>query len=168
MKDMHLMDQPPTLWVTVVTDPQTLFSCIKEAQKANLPATNLLGNKESTDNPQWSKDKNGTLYYDRQVFVPNTGDLCLLVINSRHDHVLARHLGQSKTYQLICWDYNWPNLQKFVVNYIRSCYVCDRNKARHHKPYGLLKQLPIPHNPRNPSLWISSNSYHHQKAIWTF
>jgi len=30
------------------------------------------------------------------------------------------------------------------VDYIQSYYVCGRNKPRHHKPYGLLKQLLIP------------------------
>jgi len=42
------MDQSLTLQATVVMGPQTLFSHVKKAQKANLPATNLLGDKEST------------------------------------------------------------------------------------------------------------------------
>jgi len=34
-----------------------------------------------------------------------------------------------------------------MSDYIRSYNVCGRNKARHHKLYGLLKQLPIPPRP---------------------
>src|SRR5258707_8512122 len=34
-----------------------------------------------------------------------------------------------------------------VKQYIRSCTVCARSKANRHKPYGFLKQLPIPPQP---------------------
>ena len=87
------------------------------------------------------------LYYEEQLFVPDTGDLRLQVLKTKHDHVLAGHPGQAKTYQLVRRDFNWPNLQEFVSDYVRSCIICGRNKARRYKPYGLLKQLPIPPRP---------------------
>src|SRR5260370_33071462 len=31
-----------------------------------------------------------------------------------------------------------------VKSYVNSCTNCTHNKAPHHKPYGKLKQLPIP------------------------
>ena len=31
-----------------------------------------------------------------------------------------------------------------VTDYCRSCTTCSWNKAKHHKPYGLLQQLPVP------------------------
>src|SRR5260221_14783459 len=34
-----------------------------------------------------------------------------------------------------------------VKQYIRSCTVCACSKANRHKPYGFLKQLPIPPQP---------------------
>src|SRR5260370_36880229 len=36
-----------------------------------------------------------------------------------------------------------------VKSYINSCMNCTCNKAPHHKPYGKLKQLPIPNKPWN-------------------
>jgi hypothetical protein len=30
------------------------------------------------------------------------------------------------------------------VDYVKSCITCARSKAKQHKPYGLLCQLPIP------------------------
>jgi len=77
----------------------------------------------------------------------NTDDLQLQVLKANHDHVLAGHPGQSKTYHLVRREFNWPNLWEFVSDYVRSCNVCERNKVRYHKPYGLLKQLPIPPRP---------------------
>ena len=34
-----------------------------------------------------------------------------------------------------------------VRKYVQSCTICTRAKVTHHKPYGLLKQLPIPMQP---------------------
>ena len=79
--------------------------------------------------------------------MPNTDGLRLQVLKANHDYVLAGHLGQSKTYHLVRREFNWPNLREFVSDYVQSCNVCGRNKVRYHKPYGLLKQLPIPLRP---------------------
>jgi len=82
----------------------------------------------------------GILYYEGQFFMSDTGDLWLQVLKTKHDHVLAGHPEQSKTYQLVHQDFNWPNLHReFMSDYIWSCNVCGRNKARHHKLYELLK-----------------------------
>ena len=45
---------------------------------------------------------------------------------------------------MICCDYTWPRLCDFVKSYCKSCTTCMRAKPQRHKPYGLLKQLPIP------------------------
>src|SRR6202043_3749019 len=62
----------------------------------------------------------------------------------RHDHLLTRHFGQTKTLALVLRDYTWPKLQGFVSDFCKSCTTCGRAKAPQHKPYGMLKQLPIP------------------------
>src|SRR5258708_5769001 len=40
-----------------------------------------------------------------------------------------------------------PGLRCMVGDYVRSCTSCACTKVPHHKPYGLLKQLPIPSQP---------------------
>src|SRR6266540_3423573 len=35
-------------------------------------------------------------------------------------------------------------MQAFIKDYCNSCTVCGQIKPRRHKPYGLLKSLPIP------------------------
>ncbi len=59
----------------------------------------------------------------------------------------AGHYGQNKTVELIYQDYVWPGMQAFIKDYCNSCTVCGRIKPRWHKPYGLLKPLPIPVRP---------------------
>src|SRR5258708_6644557 len=49
--------------------------------------------------------------------------------------------------ELIHCNYHWPGLRCMVGDYIRSCTSCACTKVMCHKPYGLLKQLPIPGQP---------------------
>ena len=43
----------------------------------------------------------------------------------------------------------WPDLCKFIEEFCKTCITCGRSKPRRHKPYGLLKQLPVPEQPWN-------------------
>jgi len=103
----------------------------------------------SPDNadPRWSFGEDGLLRQDGKIFVPDTNDLRLRILRYKHDHILSGHFGQNKTLQLVRRDYSWPNLRTFVMDFVKSCTVCKRNKSQRHKPYGFLKQLPIPVRP---------------------
>ena len=99
--------------------------------------------------PNWTVDESGLLrQYDR-IYVPDVADLRLKVLQHKHDHILSGHYGQNKTLQLIRRDYVWPNLRTFVQHFCNSCTTCKRAKAPRHKPYGFLKQLPVPERPWN-------------------
>jgi len=58
-------------------------------------------------------------------------------------------LGKTGTLELIWCEYTWPGLQTFIKDYVQSCTSCTRAKTLRHRPYGLLKQLPIPEKPWN-------------------
>ena len=73
----------------------------------------------------------------------------LRVLRNCYDHITAGHLGQNKTLELIHHTYIWPDLWTFVCDYCKSCTTCGRSKAPWHKPFGTLKQLPIPERPWN-------------------
>ena len=49
--------------------------------------------------------------------------------------------------ELILRDYWWPDLRKFVEDYVKSCNTCARIKPVRHKPYGLQQPLPVPERP---------------------
>src|SRR5258708_1080287 len=92
-------------------------------------------------------EREGCLLFRERKYIPNKGMLRLHTICDHHDHPTAGHFGETKTTELICHNYHWPGLRCMVVDYIRSCTSCARTKATRHKPYGLLKQLPIPGQP---------------------
>src|SRR5882724_10396431 len=45
--------------------------------------------------------------------------------------------------------YHWSGIPVYVKDYCKSCTTCSCAKPVCHKPYGLLKQLPIPEKPWN-------------------
>src|SRR5277367_3087970 len=100
-------------------------------------------------NPKWTIDDSGLLRYNNQIFIPDVADLRLKILQNKHDHILAGHFGQNKTLEAVRRDYVWPNLHTFVQHFCSSCTTCKRSKSPRHKPYGLLKQLPVPEQPWN-------------------
>src|ERR1700746_1580027 len=92
----------------------------------------------------WSLGADGLLKLDNPVCVPDVNDLRLRILRYKHDHPLSGHFGQARTLDLIHREYTWPGICTFVKSYVSSCTSCARAKVPRHKPYGLLKQLPIP------------------------
>jgi hypothetical protein len=107
------------------------------------------GHLPEPSDPHWTLGSDGLLRCDDRIYVPNSNDLRLRVLQYHHNHILSRHFGQNKTLQVIHQKYFWPNLRTFVQDYCKSCTTCMRSKAQRHKPYGTLQQLPVPEKPWN-------------------
>ena len=121
---------------------------------SSLPSDPLAAIHLSTKAPdsRWSVDSDGFLRLDGCIYVPDSDDLHLQVLRYKHDHPLSGHFGQNWILELIRHKYTWPGLHTYVKDYVSSCTTCARAKAPSHKPYGLLKQLPIPEKPWNSIL----------------
>jgi len=138
---------PLELHAAVIINSQMLLDDIQTTIRKDLTYLRFLKTGKGLKLNHWSRKEDGLILHNDCVFVLDNKDLRLHVLKSKHDHKLAGHLGQSKTFQLVQRHYSWPNLKSFVIDYIRSCNACSRNKSRRHKPYSLLKQLPIPPQP---------------------
>src|SRR5258705_13717005 len=102
---------------------------------------------KTTNQPDGWTEREGCLLFCKRKYIPNKGTLWLHTIHDHHDHPTAGHFGETKTTELICCNYHWPGMRCMVGDYVRSCTSCTHTKATCHKPYGLLKQLPIPGQP---------------------
>jgi len=145
MNTAHLIS--PTLKAIFILDQETLLADIKAAAALDPSLEKLVEPEQQAANHLWTLDQERILQFNGKIFVPNISDLCLRVLKSKHDHILSGHPGKEKTLQLVLRDYNWPKLREFVTDYVKTCNTCMRNKPKNHKPYGLLKQLPIPPQP---------------------
>ena len=136
----------PVLRAAITIDVEQLHKDIRNALPLDPVSASLMSNLPSS---RWEITSEGFLLHDKRIYVPNHDDLPLRILRYKHDHVLSGHMGQNKTIELIRREYVWPGLRTFVKDYCKSCTTCMRSKPQRHRPYGLLKQLPIPERPWN-------------------
>src|SRR5258708_6663389 len=128
-------------------DHRALVMDITRVAESDHLAQELWSKLETSDPPwgwEWSE---GQLQFQGCLYVPNQEILHLQVIRNHHDHPVAGHFREARTSELIHHSFHWPGLRQMVKDYVASCTMCARTKSVRHKPYGKLKQLPIPSQP---------------------
>jgi hypothetical protein len=99
------------------------------------------------DGALWAFDSQGLLRYNDAVYVPAQSSVREELIKLHHDDPLAGHFGVEKTQDLIKRKYYWRELDEDVKEYLEVCEICQRTKARRHRPYGEMQALPRPDQP---------------------
>uniref|UniRef100_A0ABD2WNZ3 RNA-directed DNA polymerase n=1 Tax=Trichogramma kaykai TaxID=54128 RepID=A0ABD2WNZ3_9HYME len=61
-------------------------------------------------------------------------------IYEAHDVAQAGHLGIDKTYTRVATYYYWPGIYADVVDYVKSCHVCQEQKSSNQARSGLMGQ----------------------------
>jgi hypothetical protein len=144
----------PALHASFVIDDHQLCEDIRSGLPLDPAITPILENLRSNSaKDKWSLDNDRLLREHGKIYVPDVNDLRLHILCARHDHPLAGHFRQAKTTALGFRDYTWPKFRGFVSDFCKSCTTCGRVKAPRHKPYRMLKQLPIPEKLWN-SIWM--------------
>src|SRR5258708_11252556 len=128
-------------------DHDVLTESITTAYVEDNLAKKICEQIKTANQPDGWMEREGCLLFRERKYVPNKGTLRLHTICNHHDHPTAGHFRETNTTQLIHCNYHWPGLRCMVGDYIRSCTSCAHTKLMCHKPYGLLKQLPIPGQP---------------------
>eukprot|EP00253_Pinus_taeda_P014747 PITA_14747 len=84
------------------------------------------------------------IYYRDWIFLTEGSQLKKKILQASHDSPLAGHQGFTKTYRAIRERFSWKGLKEDVLQHIRECDVCQRNKGEMGHLVGLLQPLPIP------------------------
>ena len=80
----------------------------------------------------------------RLLYVPNATGLRAKLLHEHHDSNTSGHLGMDKTAASIERHFYWPNIRETVREYVKTCPLCQSNKAANAKPIGLMQSLPVP------------------------
>ena len=87
---------------------------------------------------------NEQLHYRECVYVPDHHPLRLHLCKEHHDTPVAEHPEKAKTYELLIHNYYWPNMQRFVDQYVWNCHTCTRTKTPRHVKFKVLWLLSVP------------------------
>jgi hypothetical protein len=82
------------------------------------------------------------LIYRGRIYVPNSQELKNMILREMHNVPYDGHPGY-KIIAVVKRQYYWPGMKKEVVDFIAKCLECQKVKAEHRHPVGLLQPLPI-------------------------
>ena len=89
-------------------------------------------------------DPAGLLRFSNIIYIPNDFQLKLHVLAFIHNSRAGGHLGIDKTTDMFARHFYFPGMEKFIKEYVRGCYTCQRDKPVNRRRYGPLRPLPIP------------------------
>ena len=80
-----------------------------------------------------------------QLVVPES--LREKVVSLAHDTLLSGHRGSSKTLNRVLQEFYWPGINNFVLKYVSSCDLCQRNVSKGTVGKAPLGSLPVTGTP---------------------
>jgi hypothetical protein len=89
------------------------------------------------------EDSQGTLWLVKRICVPNLKHIRELILREAHDSAYSIHPGSTKMYKDLNTRYWWYGMKRDIAEYIALCDTCQRAKAEHQRPAGLLQPLKV-------------------------
>ena len=105
------------------------------------------------DSDPWFEQQHNTKHLSKidnvwmrgtRICVPEHLNLKQRIFYEMHAAPYSGHLGAGNTERNIAQHYWWFNMQKDVIQYVRTCPICQRNRKPTHKAHGELQSLPVP------------------------
>jgi hypothetical protein len=132
---------------TIIMYQSNLKDIILEAAKVDLQYIELVTKLQQGKMQQKVEDYelgiDGIILYKNIVYVPNYLELRSAILNEMHNLPYAGYLGYQKTISAVKSQYYWPCMKNEVTDFIAKCLECQKVKAEHRHPIGLLQPLPI-------------------------
>jgi hypothetical protein len=129
--------------VELVLEP-TLEQEIRKGQLKDEKLREIAENIAKGKSPGFRKDDNGTLWFGKRLCVPEDKNIRGAILREAHESAYSIHPGSTKMYLDLKEKYWWYGLKRDVAEYVALCDTCQRVKAEHKRPAGLLEPMQIP------------------------
>jgi len=97
---------------------------------------------EAVHSSEWS-NIDGLLQFRGKIYVLQSLDLHRQIVALCHDTQIAGHPGRWKTLELVSQNYWWPQMFRYIGQYMSTCDFCLRTKPWRHSPVGELQLLSV-------------------------
>jgi hypothetical protein len=94
--------------------------------------------------PDFREDAEGVVWFKDRLCVPDIKSIWELILKEAHETVYSIHPGSEKMYQDLKKWFWWYGMKREIAEYVARCDSCQRIKAEHQRPAGLLQPLQIP------------------------
>jgi len=122
----------------------TLEEEIRKAQGSDQDLMKIRKHTGENKAPDFRVDDKETLWYKNRICVPREGKFRDIIMDEAHNSAYSIHPGATKMYMDLRQKYWWNGMKADIAQFIAHCDICQRVKAKHQKPAGLLQPLPIP------------------------
>ena len=99
------------------------------------------GHSRSVRMAEWS-ESDGLLHFRGKIYVPDGKDLHRQIVSQHHDTRVVGHAGRWKTLELVSRNYWWPQMSRYISQYVKTCDLCLCTKVQQSPPIGELSPLP--------------------------
>jgi hypothetical protein len=94
--------------------------------------------------PYFREDAEGVVWFKDRLCVPDITSIRELILKEAHGTAYSIHPGSEKMYQDLKKRFWWYGMKREIAEYVARCDSCQRIKAEHQRPAGLLQPLQIP------------------------
>jgi hypothetical protein len=84
------------------------------------------------------------VWFKDRLYIPDIKSIRELIIKEAHETAYSVHPGSDKMYQDLKERFRWYDMKREIGEYVTICDSCQRIKAEHQRPTGLLQPLQIP------------------------
>ncbi|WVZ52493.1 hypothetical protein U9M48_003547 [Paspalum notatum var. saurae] len=127
----------------LVLEP-TIKDQIIAAQKQDKGMSHIRDEINDKKKAYFKLDEEGVLWFKNRLVVPKDMELRKKIIDEAHTSMFTLHPGSNKMYQDLKQKFWWTRMKREIAKYVSECDVCQRVKADHLKPAGMLQPLAVP------------------------
>ncbi|WVZ94009.1 hypothetical protein U9M48_039953 [Paspalum notatum var. saurae] len=122
----------------------TIKEQIITAQKQNKGMAFIREGMDEKKRACFTLDDQGVLWFKNRLVVPKDMKLRKKILDEAHMSMFTMHPGSNKMYQDLKQKFWWTRMKREITKYVSECDVCQRIKADHLKPAGMLQPLEVP------------------------
>jgi hypothetical protein len=126
-----------TQGVTVELEP-TLEQDIRKGQKDNEKINEIRQLIIDGKGQDFREDTEGVVWFKDRLYVPDIKSIQELILKEGHEIAYSIHPGSEKMYQDLKKRFWWYGMKREIAEYVARCDSCQRIKAEHQRPAGLL------------------------------